>query len=191
MHPELTSSTLLDQARANNEAAWQRLVMLYTPLVHHWCRRCGVPQNEVPDVAQEVFLSVSLALAEFERQRVGSFRKWVRGIARHKSLDHFRRQKGEAVPVGGTLGAEMAQEIPDDISSEEDADEVGELYRRALELIKGNFEEKTWRAFWRTTVDGHPTDVVGTELGLTPVAVRIAKSRVLARLREDLGELIQ
>lgn len=191
MHPELTSSTLLDQARSNNEEAWQRLVVLYTPLVQHWCKRAGVPLPEVPDVAQEVFLSVSLALGDFERQRVGSFRTWVRGIARHKALDHFRKRKGEPSPVGGTLGAEMANSIPEEVDPEQDADEVGELYRRALDLIRGNFEEKTWRAFWRSTVDGHPTDVVASELGLTPVAVRIAKSRVLARLREDLGDLIQ
>jgi RNA polymerase sigma-70 factor (ECF subfamily) len=191
LHPELTSSTLLDQARSNNEEAWQRLVVLYTPLVQHWCKRAGVPLPEVPDVAQEVFLSVSLALGDFERQRVGSFRTWVRGIARHKALDHFRKRKGEPSPVGGTLGAEMANSIPEEVDPEQDADEVGELYRRALDLIRGNFEEKTWRAFWRSTVDGHPTDVVASELGLTPVAVRIAKSRVLARLREDLGDLIQ
>jgi RNA polymerase sigma-70 factor (ECF subfamily) len=190
VQPELTSSTLLEQARGNNEAAWQRLVQLYSPLVQHWCRRCGVSQNEVPDVAQEVFLSVSLALADFERQRAGSFRTWMRAIARHKALDHFRKRKGDPSPVGGTLGAEMAQSIPDQISAEEDADEVGELYRRALELIKSNFEENTWRAFWRTTVDGHATDIVASELGLSAVAVRIAKSRVLARLREDLGDLI-
>lgn len=189
--PALTSSTLLGQARARDPAAWHRLVLLYTPLVQHWCRRAGVVPDAVADVTQEVFLSVSMALAEFEPQRVGSFRKWVRGIARHKALDHFRRRKGEPAAVGGDKAHDLIVGLPEQNEPDEEAQEVGDLYRRALELIRGQFEDKTWRAFWRVAVDGHPTDVVAQELGLTAVSVRVAKSRVLARLREDLSELIQ
>jgi RNA polymerase sigma-70 factor (ECF subfamily) len=182
----------LDAARSRDAAAWQRLVALYQPLVQHWVRRAGVQPADVADVVQEVFLSVSLSLGEFEPQRTGSFRRWVRGIARHKALDSFRRIKGEPLAAGGTIAQAFIQDVPEELeSSEDDADEAGELYRRALELIKGNFEAKTWQAFWRTAVDDKPTDVVGKELGMTAVAVRIAKSRVLARLREDLGELIK
>ena len=74
--------------------------------------------------------------------------------------------------------------------SEEDAAEVKGLYQRALDLIKGEFEERTWRAFWRVTVDDQPTDLVAAELGMAAVAVRIAKSRVLGRLREEVGDLV-
>jgi RNA polymerase sigma-70 factor (ECF subfamily) len=192
VQPAVTSCTLLDAARSRDAAAWQRLVTLYQPLVHHWVRRAGVQPADVQDVVQEVFLSVSLSLGEFEPQRTGSFRKWVRGIARHKALDSFRRIKGEPLAAGGTIAQAFIQDVPEEVESPEDeADETGDLYRRALELIKGNFEAKTWQAFWRTAVDDKPTDVVATELGMTAVAVRIAKSRVLARLREDLGELIR
>lgn len=191
MQPALTSCTLLDQARSRDDSAWQRLVTLYTPLVQHWCRRSGVPQAEVQDVVQEVFLAVSVSLADFRPERAGSFRKWVRGIAGHKALDHFRRRRGEPMAVGGTEARGLLQELPEQDDPETDADEAGELYRRALDLIRGQFEDRTWQAFWRTAVDGRPTDVVAAELGATPVAVRIAKSRVLARLREDLGELIR
>jgi RNA polymerase sigma-70 factor (ECF subfamily) len=189
--PALTSSTLLGMARGRDPAAWTKLVTLYTPLVQHWCRRAGVAPDAVADVVQEVFLAVSLELAAFDRQRVGSFRKWVRGIARYKSLDHFRRRKGEPAAVGGDKAQELIAGLPEDVGPEEEAEETGDLYRRALELIRGHFEEKTWKAFWRTAVDNHPTDVVAEELGLSAVAVRVAKSRVLARLREDLSELIQ
>jgi RNA polymerase sigma-70 factor (ECF subfamily) len=50
------------------------------------------------------------------------------------------------------------------------------------------FEERTWQAFWRTAVDGRSAADVGAELGMTPGAVRVAKSRVLHRLREELGD---
>lgn len=192
MEPAVTSCTLLDAARSQDAEAWQRMVTLYQPLVQHWLRRVGVGPADVADVTQEVLLSVSLSLSEFEPQRAGSFRKWVRGIARHKALDSFRRANGEASAAGGTIAQAVMQNVPEALEDDDDeAEEKSALYRRALELMKGKFEATTWQAFWRTAVDDKPTDVVGAELGMTPVAVRIAKSRVLARLREDLGELIR
>jgi RNA polymerase sigma-70 factor (ECF subfamily) len=44
--------------------------------------------------------------------------------------------------------------------------------------------------FWRATVESCTTAEVAAELGITPNAVRLAKSHVLRRLREEMGELI-
>ena len=63
------------------------------------------------------------------------------------------------------------------------------LYRRALELIRDEFEERTWQAFWLSAVEGREAPAAA-ELGMSPVAARIAKSRVLARLRAEAEELI-
>jgi RNA polymerase sigma-70 factor (ECF subfamily) len=62
------------------------------------------------------------------------------------------------------------------------------LVQRALSLLKTDFEERTWKAFWRTAVDGLPAAQVAEELGMTAAAVRKSKSRVLQRLREELGD---
>jgi RNA polymerase sigma-70 factor (ECF subfamily) len=56
--------------------------------------------------------------------------------------------------------------------------------------LRSEFEEHTWRAFWRVAVDGQPAPEVAAELGMKPNAVRTAKSRVLRRLREELGDLV-
>ena len=56
--------------------------------------------------------------------------------------------------------------------------------------MRAEFESKTWQAFWRVTVDGLATASAAAELGLSGPAVRMAKSRVLRRLREEVGELI-
>jgi RNA polymerase sigma-70 factor (ECF subfamily) len=63
------------------------------------------------------------------------------------------------------------------------------LFRRGLELIRREFEVRTWQAFWRTAVDGRATADVAAELGMSPGAVRVAKSRVLQRLRSELGDI--
>jgi RNA polymerase sigma-70 factor (ECF subfamily) len=67
----------------------------------------------------------------------------------------------------------------------------GDLYRRALDLIRSEFEERTWRAFLMVTVEGRLPADVAVELGTTPGAVYIAKSRVLKRLREEFGDLLE
>ena len=65
----------------------------------------------------------------------------------------------------------------------------GSLYRRGLEMIQMEFAERTWKAFWRVIVDGcRPADVAD-ELEMSVNSVYLAKSRVLRRLREELGDL--
>jgi RNA polymerase sigma-70 factor (ECF subfamily) len=64
------------------------------------------------------------------------------------------------------------------------------LMRRGLELVQNEFTERTWRAFWCTAVDGRDAHEVGAELGMTAGAVRVAKSRVVSRLRDELQSLI-
>jgi RNA polymerase sigma-70 factor (ECF subfamily) len=186
----LTSLSLLQRAKVHDQLAWAKLVALYQPLVLHWCRRGGAQAAEGQDVAQEVFLAASNGLAEFERERAGSFRAWLRGITRHKLLDLYRRRERQpAVASGGTEAMQRIYDLPDP-RAEEESQEVGGLYRRALELVRPEFETRTWDAFWRSAVEQHDTHAIAAELKMSPVAVRIAKSRVLSRLREEAGELI-
>jgi RNA polymerase sigma-70 factor (ECF subfamily) len=188
--PQVTSLSLLQRARVRDQLAWARLVSLYQPLVLHWCRRGGAADPEAHDVAQEVFLAAATALPTFERQRDGSFRAWLRAIARHKLLDLYRRRDRQPTSAaGGTEALQRIHDLPDPTPDEETA-EIGALYRRALDLVRPEFENRTWDAFWRSAVDRHDTAVIASELKMTPVAVRIAKSRVLSRLREEVGELI-
>lgn len=189
-HPNITSLSLLGRVRLRDEASWTRLLTLYGPLVEYWCRRGGV-DADVDDLVQEVFLAVSQDLGRFEHRGPGSFRAWLRGITRHKLLDYYRKAQRQAPAEGGSTALLRLQEIPDpQPGSSEDADEVSGLYRRALELIRSEFEERTWQAFWLSAVEGRDTAAVAAELGMSPVAVRIAKSRVLARLRAEADQLI-
>jgi RNA polymerase sigma-70 factor (ECF subfamily) len=189
--PQTTSVSLLARVQQRAPNAWEQLVALYRPLVCSWCHHAGVAQADVEDVAQEVFLGVFGGLDTFERQRQGSFRRWLRGIARHKTLDYHRRRHPQLAAAGGSTAQELLHHLPDpETGSSDDVAEVGELHRRALNLIRSSFEEKTFLAFWQTAVEGRDTAAVAAALGMTPTAVRIAKSRVLMRLRQEAGELI-
>ena len=63
------------------------------------------------------------------------------------------------------------------------------LFRWAADQVRGRFHESTWQAFWLTAVDGRTPQEAAQALGLTVVAVYLAKSRVLARLKEQIDQL--
>ena len=186
-----TSSSLLHRALAREPDAWERLVSLYSPLVHHWCRQAGIADHEVADITQEVFAAVASSLGQFQPDQPGTtFRSWMRGITRHKLL--APRDRGEPA-AGGTDAQIRLQQVPapaDDFELSESPADVSGLYQRALRLVQHQVEDRTWTAFWKATVESRATAEVAAELGITPNAVRLAKSHVLRRLREEMGELI-
>jgi RNA polymerase sigma-70 factor (ECF subfamily) len=190
---QVTSLSLLRRAQANDPPAWDRLTTLYRPLVVFWCRQAHCPDADVEDLTQEVFAAVAAGLGGFRRDRPGdSFRGWLRGVTRNQVLVYFRRNRGRPQPEGGSdaLGRlhDLADPLPESAADEER--EVGRWYRRAVEQVRGEFEERTWHMFWRAVIDGRPTAAVAEELRVTPAAVRQAKSRVLRRLKEEMGELL-
>jgi RNA polymerase sigma-70 factor (ECF subfamily) len=82
--------------------------------------------------------------------------------------------------------------VPDPLSeaSADEAAEVSALYRRAVEQVRSEFEPQTWQAFWLTAVEGRSPPSLEQELSMTAAAVRQAKSRVLRRLKQEMGELL-
>ena len=186
-----TSITLLERIRARDEDAWRRLLHLYTPLVQYWCAQWDVRGQDADDICQEVFQAVAVGLDRFHHDQAGdTFRGWLRGITRNKLLDHFRRRQNEPEAQGGTNAQRRLHEIAAQEWPGDSEEALGGLYRRALQLVQSEFEGRTWEAFWRSAVDGHAPADVAHDLGMTPAAVRKAKSRVLHRLREEVGELL-
>jgi RNA polymerase sigma-70 factor (ECF subfamily) len=191
-----TSRSLLERIRADDPVAWRRLVDLYSPLVFRWCRRWNLPEQEIADVFQEVFQAVATHIAGFRRARPeDTFRGWLRTITQNKVRDHFRKLGREPEGMGGTEAQLRFTQLPEPRSPDEDesASEEGaaerHLFGLALDQIRGEFEDRTWQAFWLTTVEGQCAADVAHDLGMSTGAVRVAKSRVLRRLREELGDV--
>ena len=192
-HGQLTSLSLLARVRTNDQDAWTRLSTLYRPLVLFWCRRANCPAAEAEDVAQDVFAGVAAGLGGFRRDRPGdSFRGWLRGITRNQVLMYFRRNRGRPQPVGGSDALGQVQDLPDLLVEPADEEaEVSLVYRRAVEQVRGEFEQRTWQIFWRTVIEGLSPAAVAEEMHTTPAAVRQAKSRVLRRLKQEMGEVLE
>jgi len=188
--PSSIGSSLLEGVQAMDAGAWQRLVELYAPVIYGWCRQSAVQPHDAADVVQEVFRAVLTGVGQFRRDRPGeSFRGWLWTITRNKIRDHARRRQRRPAAAGGSDAAEQLQQLPEPPPPAPTSRESDGLVHRALTLIRAEFEEPTWRAFWQATVDGRPAAEIARELGMSKGAVRQAKYRVLRRLREELAGL--
>jgi RNA polymerase sigma-70 factor (ECF subfamily) len=189
-----TPISLLERLRLRPDPeSWQRLVALYTPLVAGWLRAQGVQPADADDLTQEVLGTLVRELPGFRHDlRPGAFRRWLRGIVLNRLRTFWRTRR--PVPAGGDPGLERALdqlEEPDSaLSRRWDEEHDRHVVRRLLELIEPEFEPATWRAFRLVVLEGRPTREAAAELGLSPNAVRIAKSRVLARFRQEIDGLI-
>jgi RNA polymerase sigma-70 factor (ECF subfamily) len=185
--------SLLEQLRANDAAGRQRLVALYGPLVRFRCARGGLHGPDAEDVTQEVFAAAAAGLAGFRRAAPGdSFRGWLRGIARNQLRMRSRRNRGRPQAEGGSDALARLENAPDPLAEPvagEEA-EMSELYRRALDQVRCEFPDHVWQAFWLTTVEGRTPAALAEELHMTVNHIRQAKSRVLRRLREEVGDLL-
>jgi len=188
-----TSRSLLDRIRADEPSAWEQLVALYAPLVYHWCRRFSLQEADLADIVQEVFKAVAGHIAAFRKEKpADTFRGWLRTITRNKAHDFLRQRAQEPAGAGGTDAqqrlAQVAEAEPRDESTPERQVQGG-FYHRVLELIRQEFEERTWQAFWKTAIEERAARDVAAELSMTSGAVRVAKCRVLQRLRQELRDL--
>lgn len=169
------------------------MARLYGPLVYRWARNAGLQDADAADVGQEVFQTVAARIGSFQHGRPGdTYRGWLRAITRNKVGEHLRHRAAEPAGKGGSDAAlrlaNAAFSPSDDSLDTDEFDTDTSLTHRALNLIQVDFQPHTWQAFWRAAVEGHPTDIIADELGMTPKAVRQAKFRVLQRLRAELDQ---
>jgi RNA polymerase sigma-70 factor (ECF subfamily) len=187
-----TSSSLLLQVRAKDPEAWRRLADLYAPLVYQWCRQAGLAESDVADVCQNVFTAVYKSIETFRlRDSADNFRGWLWRITRNEVLMFYRRHAKEPLAAGGTHAQQAMQQLPEYLQVEAAPQDRGTEYhllRRAVQMIRDEFQFSTWEAFWRVTIDGQPATEVAEQLRMTHGAVRQAKYRVLKRLREFMSE---
>lgn len=202
-----TSSSLIRRAIRDDATAWHRLVRQYGPLAYNYARNLGLTPEESADVAQETLTAVYLSLNRFKReQETDGFRKWLRGIVRHKACDVVRDSaKRIDIPVGGSAMERVIAQLPIDpngsvlsqgdgrccskSSASAEPSHATAMVRRALTLIQDDFSPASWKAFWETAVNGRNATEVSRELAMTSAAVRKAKSRVTQRLKEELERM--
>jgi RNA polymerase sigma-70 factor, ECF subfamily len=189
-----TASDLLHAAKHRTGEAWQEIVDRYSWLVFQWSRNAGLSSEDAGDVVQSVLAQVAAYLPTFQKDGAsGSFRRWLRTITRTKIAD-FRRADGNQPHGEGGSAAQrrflaVAEPAESSLSDDPDVEEHRKLLWQLVDRLEDEFEESTWQAFWLTVIENQTAVEAAADLEMTPNAVRIAKWRVLTRLREEADAL--
>jgi RNA polymerase sigma-70 factor (ECF subfamily) len=191
--PQTRPSLLVRIRDARDAQAWSQFVDLYAPLVYGFARKQGLQDADAADLSQDVLRSVAGAARglEYDPTR-GSFRGWLFTIVRNKLRNFRAAEVRQERGSGGSDARALLEEQPDrgDVREDRwDQEYEQRLFRWAAEQVRGGFQPASWQAFWQTAVEGKSPQAVGEQLGMSVGAVYIAKSRVLARLREEIRRL--
>lgn len=190
-----TSLSLLDRLKraGPDSVEWHKFQDIYLPLIRGWLARVADLRDEAADLSQEVLLTLFRELPAFERRRHGSFRAWLRQITLNRiwTFQKTRRKmaNAETGPAADQLLAQLA-DPNSDLSRQWDKEHDRHVILKLLALVKGDFEPNTWHAFTRFALEGRSAAQVAEELGMKESAVMQAKSRILKRLREEAGGLL-
>jgi len=183
-----TRASLLFRLRdpADHEA-WVEFVALYEPAIYRLLRRHGLQDADARDLVQELLLAVSRSIDRFDPAKAGgSFRGWLRIVARNLVINWLQRRDRRPLATGGSDFQAMLDAVPADCGTESvlfDRELRRAQFQRAAEQVRQEVQPTTWQAFWETAVVGHSAAEAARKLGMGTGAVRVAKCRVLARLQ--------
>lgn len=191
--PSTRASLLLRLRDPQDHRAWVEFVTLYEPVIYRLLRRHGLQDSDAREIMQELFLAVSGNINRWDPAKErGSFRGWLRRVARNLMINWLKRRNRRVVATGGSEMLAMLDMLPaaaEPASAEFDYELRRATFQRAAEQVRAEVQPATWAAFWETSIAGKPPADAAAKLGMSVGAIRVAKCRVLARLRAKVNEL--
>lgn len=190
---ETRLSLIVRLKNAHDGAAWAEFLALYEPVILRLMQKNGLREADARDVCQQVLASVARDVDQWKPdEKPASFRRWLFRVARNWLIKFWVKERGRIIAEGGSDAVETLKahaDVPTSISDEFERDYRQQMLLVAGEQIRGEFQESTWRAFWMTSVEGLAVAEVAAELRTTAGNVYVARSRIIARLREKVAEL--
>ena len=191
--PATRASLVLRLRDTADREAWQQFVDVYSPLVYGYLRRRGIQDSDAADLMQDVLRSVASAAdrLDYDPQR-GSFRGWLFTITRNKMNTFLSRQRRQARGTGDSATQALLEEgtaRSDDAEAQWDQEYQRRVFQWAAEQVRADFGEGNWQAFWLSAVEGKSAKDISATLNMSVGAIYVAKSRVLARIKETVQQL--
>jgi RNA polymerase sigma factor (sigma-70 family) len=189
--PETRNSLLVRLTDRADQAAWHEFAQIYMPVVYRLALRKGLQHADAEDLAQQVLTAVSKAIDRWQTDPTrAKFRTWLHRIAQNAIINALSRAKPDR-GSGDTRTLEnlVHQPAPNGADSELVRIEFRrEVFRWAADQIRPEFRGPTWEAFWLTAVENQTVEQASERLHLSCGAIYAARSRIMRRLKEKVGE---
>jgi RNA polymerase sigma factor (sigma-70 family) len=189
--PVTRASLLIRLRDARDKDAWTQFVQVYAPLIYGFGRSRGLQDADAADLMQDVLSSLTRSLGRLDYDpRRGSFRSWLYTITRNR-LNTFLDRQRRVVHGTGDSGAHrrLEQEPEPTEISEWEREYDRRVFDWAAERVRATNSEPIWQAFYQTAMEGKKPKDVAQALNMSVGSVYVAKSRILAQVREQIQRL--
>ena len=182
-----------------DQESWRTFFDTYWRLIYAAAIKAGLSEQEAEDVVQETVICVVKDIHKFKRdQALGSFKGWLKNLTRWRIADQLRKRPGtdrqqtdEKTRTGES--AEAALEMIADPGGGLDAVWEKEwqtnLLALAIERVKREVREEQFQMFDLYAIKNMPARKVAKRLGVSVAQVYLAKHRVSALIKKELGKL--
>lgn len=190
--PETRHSLIVRLKDQRNDLAWTEFVCAYEPFLLRLLKNQGTPDRHIADVSQQLLLTIAKSVDRWKPDgKAASFRRWLGCVARNVVIKFMMRERKQVTGQGGSEFLVHMETIADEsIDSEHSRQYQEELILWAAERVRGEFRETSWRAFWETEIEGRSVAEVSAELGVSTGSVYMSRSRVFARIRNRIQEVL-
>jgi len=135
---ETSDEILIKQYKDGSKEAFDALYLRHLPNVYKRVRYV-VPENDVEDVTQEVFIAVLRSLSTFRGE--AQFGTWLRTLTNHKVAEFYRRRSRKQEPLlaplseaSGTLTGSTSKAMEERIFIQSALQKLPDNYREIILL---------------------------------------------------------
>ena len=189
----LTRGSLLMKLGDNDtmvrEYSWQDFHTQYAPILRGFARKAGCPSDRVDDIVQEVMTAFFKASEQFEYDPdKGRFRGYLKTATIRALQSQHNKNRGAV-----QWEPERFLEEPERVDDAWDTEWMEQLLERAVQHVMAttNLSTSSWDAFELYGRRGLSLKDAAAQLKMQPEAVKKAKNRVAALVREELDRLRQ
>ena len=177
----LSDEQLIDLVQQGNRGAFSALYERYLPIVYRRVRY-RVPERDVEDVTQEIFISVMKSLERFKGD--SQFSTWLRTLVQRRIADYYRRQ-----PNADTMLDEDIGDLSPNLGGLSVGAETGMLedriaLRRGLRELPAHYQEIILLRF----VEGLQFSEIAQERDQSLEATKSLFRRAMSALREQMRQ---
>ncbi len=182
---------LINAAQHGSQEAFRSLVLQFQDIVRGTIRRM-VPESEVDDLAQDVFISFAQRLRDSQQNNLNSPSSWLKSVARNRAITFWRRNAARKAITTPTLGWVPDTREGNQSNLGQTSDELQAQDIRARQLAGLHHCIGLLSSAHREILDGfyslgQSTELLATQTGKGTGALRM----MLVRIRRALAKCIR
>ena len=178
-----TDYDILNGTKSQDEAAWERFYNFYAPLIRLHGRDCGLKNENLEDLIQNVMVTLSTQMPNFVYDpSKGRFRDYLRKIIRARANDMLRKiYRQERIPYEEKDEAELYDRFEEEWREH--------ILSRSLEKLKADISLHHYQIFYLLDVQNYSVKELAALYHVPPVSIYTIRHRVEAKLKKIVREM--